>query len=87
MERVDGNAVAGLLQELFAVETTEARGRCDACGAIAELGAALAYAHPLAPGSVVRCGSCEAVLAVIVSGRGRTRLGFRGLTWIEVSAV
>ncbi|HEY7197722.1 MAG TPA: DUF6510 family protein [Gaiellaceae bacterium] len=84
MERVDGNAVAGLLEEVFAVETTEIRGRCAACGAIAPLGAAYAYAHPYGPGAVVRCGSCESVLAVAVQGGGRVRLGCAGLTWLEI---
>jgi ribosomal protein S27E len=86
VERVDGNAVAGALGQFLAVECTEARGRCAACGAIAALGAAHAYMHPLAPGSVVRCASCEAVLAVVVEAGGRTRLAFAGLAWIEVSA-
>ena len=84
MERVDGNAVAGALGQFLAVECTEARGRCAACGAIAPLGAEHAYAHPLAPGSVVRCATCEAVLAVVVEAGGRTRLAFAGLTWIQV---
>ena len=30
---LDGNAVAGLLQEVFAVEMTTAIGTCNACGA------------------------------------------------------
>jgi uncharacterized protein DUF6510 len=29
---LDGNAVAGLLQEVFAVEITTAIGTCDGCG-------------------------------------------------------
>ena len=43
-----------------------------------------AYARPLAPGSVVRCIACEAVLAVVVEAEGRIRLGLRGFTWLEV---
>jgi Family of unknown function (DUF6510) len=85
VERVDGNAVAGALGQFLAVESTEARGRCASCGAIAALGTAHVYAHSLAPGSVVRCASCEAVLAVVVETSARTRLAFAGLTWIEVS--
>ena len=32
--RLDGNAVGGLLGEVFAWETTAARGTCAACGAV-----------------------------------------------------
>jgi hypothetical protein len=84
VERLDGNAVGGVLGEVFAVELTEARGRCESCGAIAALGAAHAYVRPLAPGGVVRCAACEAVLAVVVEAGGRIRLGLRGLTWLEI---
>ena len=85
MERVDGNAVAGILDEVFAFETTEARGRCDACGAVWQLGAAHVYAHPLAPGAVVRCRACESVLVVAVRADGRIRLACVGLTWLEIA--
>ena len=37
--KLDGNAAAGLLRELFTFELTTATGRCDNCGAIAEVGA------------------------------------------------
>jgi hypothetical protein len=36
---LDGNAVAGLLQEVFAVEATTAVGVCDKCGATDAIGA------------------------------------------------
>ena len=35
---LDGNAVAGLLQEVFAVEVTTATGTCAACGAAGRWG-------------------------------------------------
>jgi Family of unknown function (DUF6510) len=84
VQRVDGNAVAGALGQFLAVESTEARGRCASCGAIAPLGAAHVYAHSLAPGAVIRCAYCEAMLAVVVETGERTRLAFAGLAWIEV---
>jgi Family of unknown function (DUF6510) len=86
MERLDGNAVAGVLGEVFAFEVTEARGRCDSCGAVAFFAEAHVYAHSLAPGAVVRCSSCEAMLAVVVVAAGRTRVGLTGLTWLEAPA-
>src|SRR5262245_10442877 len=40
---LDGNAVAGLLQEVFAVEMTTALETCDGCGATAPVGAVHVY--------------------------------------------
>ena len=31
---LDGNAVAGLLAEIFGADVTTARGTCDGCGAV-----------------------------------------------------
>jgi Family of unknown function (DUF6510) len=36
---LDGNAVAGLLREIFAVEMTTAIGTCNGCGAVDAVGA------------------------------------------------
>lgn len=79
--RVDGNAVAGELGELFTFELSRARIRCDGCGTIAELGAEPAYTQ--APGAVIRCRACEAVVLVLVDRGGRYRLSLTGATWIE----
>ena len=49
---LDGNAIAGLLQELFAVEITTAVGTCATCGASEPVGAV--HAHRGA-GIVLRC--------------------------------
>ena len=80
--RLDGNALAGELGELFAFELTQARLRCDGCGTIAELGAEPAYTQ--APGAVIRCRSCDGVLLVLVHVAGGHRLSLTGATWIEV---
>jgi hypothetical protein len=40
---LDGNAVAGLLQEVFAVEMTTALGACGTCGATEPVGAVHVY--------------------------------------------
>ena len=66
MEELDGNGAAGPLGEVFALELTEARGRCDGCGNVAALGEARAYVD--APGLVIRCRSCDNVLLVLVRG-------------------
>ena len=43
--RLDGNAVAGMLAEVFGFEMTVAWGGCAGCGATNQLGALLVYAH------------------------------------------
>ena len=82
MEELDGNAAAGILSVVFALEVTGARGHCDACGNVAALGEARAFVE--APGVVMRCRGCEAVLLVLVRGDGRYWLGVNGLTWLEL---
>ena len=54
----DGNAIAGLLSEVFAVEVTTVQRRCHSCGAENALGAHRAY-H--GAGIVLRCPACADV--------------------------
>ena len=63
---LDGNAVGGLLIEVFGREMTSARGCCDGCGAINPLGAVLAFTE--APGVVL-----GARLPVGAGGRSSNR--------------
>ena len=69
---LDGNAMAGALGEVFAVDVTTAMGRCDGCGSVAVL--AEAHVFMDAPGAVVRCAGCDSVLLRVVSAPGRTWL-------------
>jgi Zn finger protein HypA/HybF involved in hydrogenase expression len=82
--KLDGNAAAGMLRELFTFELTTARGRCDNCGAVAEVGAVFVYAN--APGIVLRCPQCESVLLRVSADDGRYWMDVRGLTWLEIHA-
>ena len=82
--RLDGNAAAGILREVFVHELSAARGACASCGAIAQLGSQHLYMYPRSPGAVLRCTSCQDVLMVFVHAAGRYRLGLRGLTWLEM---
>ena len=82
--KLDGNAAAGLLREVFAFELTSARGRCDNCGAVAEIGAVMVYSN--APGTVLRCPRCGAVLMRIAGSEDRYWLDVRGITWLEIRA-
>jgi hypothetical protein len=83
---LDGNAAAGPLRELFAVDLTAALGRCVGCGRTGALGGVRAYAH--APGLVLRCPSCDTVLLRLVRDEGppaRTWLDLRGIAVLQVS--
>jgi hypothetical protein len=82
--RLDGNAAAGILREVFTGEMSSARAACASCGRVAAMGGQHLYMSPLAPGAVVRCSACQEVLMVIVHGGGRYRLGLRGLVWLEI---
>ena len=81
--RLDGNAIGGLLREIFAVEMTAAVGTCAYCGAVNEVGRVQVYAR--APGTVVRCPECEQVLMRIVRGRGRYWVDMTGVRCLELS--
>ena len=68
---LDGNAVGGLIAELFGADLTGEVGACPDCGTAGELATLRAYTN--APGIVLRCGACDSVQLVIV----RTPRGLR----------
>ena len=80
--RLDGNALAGELLELFGVEMTIATGVCAGCGAVEQVARLDVYVR--APGTVARCPHCEAVLMRIVRGRDRVWLDLAGLRSLEI---
>jgi hypothetical protein len=81
--RLDGNAAAGRLEELFAVEITTAVATCAACGASAELGELIVYAD--APGTVIRCPACESVVLRFAQLPGSTWLDMRGAAVLRIA--
>ena len=78
---LDGNAVAGLLQEVFTVEMTTAVGTCDGCGTSGEVGAVHVYRGA---GVVLRCPHCDNPLLKIVSDETRVWIDLRGMRTLEV---
>jgi hypothetical protein len=80
--RLDGNALAGPLREVFAVDVTAATARCAGCrrgGVVAEL-----HVYADAPGLVARCPACEQVVLRLVRGPDRAWLDLRGSLSLEV---
>jgi hypothetical protein len=82
-EALDGNAAAGYLREIFAVELTAAVGRCAGCGRTGALGGARCYGP--APGIVLRCVGCDGVLLRLVTTTDRAWLDLRGLVALQLA--
>lgn len=78
---VDGNAIAGVLEQQFGRDLTVASGCCRGCGAEREVGALHVYRSA---GIVVRCPDCDAVLMRIVEAGDRTWVDFGGLLTVQL---
>jgi len=72
---LDGNAVGGLLSEIFSEDLTALDSTCPDCGRRGELATLRAYTH--APGVVLRCPACDAVLVRVVRTPGGIRYDAR----------
>ena len=79
---LDGNAVAGLLREVFAVEMTTAVGTCNGCGATNEVGAVRVFRGA---GVVLRCPNCDTALVKIVRGDARLWIALPGVRALELA--
>jgi hypothetical protein len=79
--RLDGNAAAGILREVFASEMTTAVGTCGNCSAVNAVGAVHVY-H--GAGVVLRCPSCESVLMRIVESETRLWIDLTGVRSLEL---
>ena len=74
---LDGNAIGGMLIELFGAEMTTAVGTCGSCGTAGQVAEMAVYQGRM--GMVVRCRVCDNVLMVFVEVRGVTCVDLRGL--------
>jgi Family of unknown function (DUF6510) len=80
---VDGNAMGGLLMDVFGQEMTDALARCAHCGDRNRVGAFMVY--QCGPGDVMRCPSCSTVLIVAVRLPAGPRVYFSSLRWLQPS--
>ena len=62
--RLDGNAAAAILAEIFEAEMTLARVACPACQSTWWIGECHAYLG--GPGTILRCRGCGALLLAVV---------------------
>ena len=79
---LDGNAMGGMLEEVFGREMTAAAGTCSACGSVNALGAAISYSQ--APGQVLRCPGCVIVLIVFVHRPDGYRITIGSIRCLEL---
>ncbi|MBO0836084.1 MAG: hypothetical protein J2P28_11265 [Actinobacteria bacterium] len=64
MDELDGNAIAGQLEEVFSSDMTTAVLTCGTCGAARMVAELMVYLQ--APGTVARCPTCSCVVMVLV---------------------
>ena len=82
---LDGNAIGGLLQQVFGTDMTDAEATCATCGAAGPVAETVVYLR--GPGTVVRCRNCSAVLMVISQIRGVNYVDLRGMTALDPARV
>ncbi|MDQ3911539.1 MAG: DUF6510 family protein [Actinomycetota bacterium] len=80
--KLDGNAAAGLLREVFAYEMTTAEVVCANCGAIWRIGQAMVYGHEM--GTILRCPSCEHALVRVARGPERYWVDLKGVEYLQI---
>jgi uncharacterized C2H2 Zn-finger protein len=84
--RLDGNAAAGALGEVFSFEVTTAYYACEGCGRVDQIGAAMVY-EVRDLGTIVRCPGCDNTLIRLAHDRGRHLVDLRGIRYLQVPAV
>ena len=79
--RLDGNAAAGSLREIFAFEVTTAQYACGGCGRSGRLGGAMVY-EVRELGIIIRCPSCDNALIRLAHNRERHMVDLRGMRYL-----
>ena len=82
--KLDGNAAAGILQEIFPFDMTLVQATCTGCGATDAIGALAAYIHGM--GTVIRCPSCDTALIRVAHVKGRYFLDMRGVRVLQITS-
>ena len=79
--RLDSNAAAGVLGEVFSFEVTAAEYACAGCGRTGRLGGAMVY-EVREMGAIVRCPECDNALIRLSQVRERSLLDLTGTTYL-----
>ena len=81
IDYLDGNAAAGELSRVFAMDVTVAEGQCANCRATKRF--AEVHLYMQGPGVVARCPACQHVLLRLVTIRERSLIDLRGMTYLS----
>ncbi len=84
--RLDGNAAAGVLEEIFTFEVTTAQSTCAGCGRTGPVGTLLLYGGEM--GIVLRCPGCGRVQLRVArhgSQDGQYWIDMRGMTTLRIA--
>jgi uncharacterized protein DUF6510 len=68
MQPLDGNAIAGVMRDLFAREMTTTGYKCTGCGKTGVVAEMAVYMS--GPGTVARCRDCDTILLMLTERRG-----------------
>ncbi len=82
---VDGNALGGILSEVFVIDLTIATTTCAGCRSVSPLAVLDVFLD--APGAVARCRSCGAVQLRLVRSETRAWLDLTGIRALEIPMV
>jgi ribosomal protein S27E len=77
MDTLDGNALAGLFDEVFGEGMTNTMVTCRTCGTTAAIGETVVYPNPMA--AIVRCRTCTQLLILITQIRGVSCVDMMGV--------
>ena len=78
--RLDAEAAAGILYDVFSAEMTSSPTECAHCGREGEVGTLLAFMQ--GPAMIFRCPACENVVLRVVRTSGAIYLDARGATYL-----
>jgi ribosomal protein S27E len=77
MDPVDGNAIGGLLNDVFGADMTAATVTCGSCGGAGLVAGLTVWRQ--APGTIARCRNCGNLLMVFVRAYGMTCVDLSGV--------
>lgn len=80
---LDGNAIGGVLHEIFRTEMTTAELTCGHCGNVSQVAEEVVYVR--APGTVMRCRTCTSVLVVVVRKQEMNCVDMSGVAALRAS--
>jgi ribosomal protein S27E len=77
MGPLDGNAMAGIMQDVFARDMTTMRYKCTGCGSTGVVAETVVYMS--GPGTVARCRDCDTILVMLSERHGTYCIAMPGI--------